>query len=231
MRFPTLHSWDLDPPAAAALQRVLASQVDVKTPLGPWSTVAAADVAYDNVGKTLFAAVVVMRGETFEVIERATAIGPTRFPYVPGLLSFREAPAILEAFEKLRATPDVVLCDGQGIAHPRRIGIASHLGLWLGLPTVGCAKSRLCGSYVEPGRRRGARSPLLDGEDVIGAVVRTRDAVRPLYVSPGHLCDLAGAIALVLDTTRKYRVPVPARSADSDVSELRRAAGRRDLTP
>ena len=137
---------------------------------------------------------VVVEAETFEVIERVGLAAPAKFPYVPGLLSFREAPALLEAFDRLKTRPDVVLCDGQGIAHPRRLGIASHLGLWLDLPTVGCAKSRLCGKYDEPGPDRGDRSPLVDKGEVIGAVLRTRAEVAPLFVSPGHRCDLEGAV-------------------------------------
>ena len=130
---------------------------------------------------------VVVAAETFEVVEKVGLEAPARFPYVPGLLSFREAPALLEAFGRLKARPDAVLCDGQGIAHPRRLGIASHLGLCLDLPTVGCAKSRLCGKYDEPGPDRGDRSPLVDKGEVIGAVLRTRAGVAPLFVSPTPL--------------------------------------------
>jgi deoxyribonuclease V len=161
--------------------------------------------------------------ESFEVIERAGLEAPARFPYVPGLLSFREAPALLEAFDRLRARPDVVLCDGQGIAHPRRLGIASHLGLCLDLPTVGCAKSLLCGKYEEPGLNRGDRSPLVDRGEVIGAVLRTRARVAPLFVSPGHRCDLESAVGLVLATTGKLRLPIPTRMAHEYVNEVRRA--------
>src|SRR5690348_17263194 len=151
MEIPPKHRWDLDAAEARALQTRLAAEVDIGRPLGPWRTIAAADVSFDRGGDDLYAAVVVTRGESFHVVERVGVAGPAAFPYIPGLLSFREAPALIEAFRKLETTPDVVLCDGQGIAHPRRLGIASHLGLWLGLPTVGCAKSLLCGSYDEPG--------------------------------------------------------------------------------
>ncbi|MBX6313755.1 MAG: endonuclease V, partial [Isosphaeraceae bacterium] len=197
---------------------------DTRTPLGPYETVAAADVSFDRGGETLYAAVVVVRAGTFELVERVGVAGPARFPYIPGLLSFREAPVLIEAFEKLKARPDVVLCDGQGIAHPRRLGIASHLGLWLGLPTVGCAKSWLWGEYEEPGPQRGDRSPLTDRGEVIGAVVRTRDRVQPVFVSPGHRCDLEGAVRLVLETAVKYRLPAPSRMAHEYVNEVRRAA-------
>ena len=223
MQIAPRHAWDLDPAEARALQVELARQVDTSTPLGPWQTVAATDVSFDRGGEELYAAVVVVRAGTFELVERVGVAGPAAFPYVPGLLSFREAPALIEAFGRLRTTPDVVLCDGQGIAHPRRLGIASHLGLWLDLPTVGCAKSRLCGRYQEPGPDRGDRSPLTDRGEVIGAVVRTRARVQPLFVSPGHRCDLEGAVALVLATAPKLRLPVPSRMAHAYVNEIRRA--------
>ena len=220
---PIQHPWDLTPAAARVLQAELALAVDSTTPLSPWRTLAAADVSFDRGSEILYAAVVVVEAETFEVIERVGLESPARFPYVPGLLSFREAPALLEAFDRLKSRPDVVLCDGQGIAHPRRLGIASHLGLRLDLPTVGCAKSRLCGKYDEPGPDRGDRGPLVDGGEVVGAVLRTRPKVAPLFVSPGHRCDLESAVGLVLATTRKYRLPVPARLAHEYVNEVRRA--------
>ena len=166
----------------------------------------------------------VVRAGTFELVERVGLTAEAKFPYVPGLLSFREAPALLEAFGRLKARPDVVLCDGQGLAHPRRLGIACHLGLWLDLPTVGCAKSRLCGTFDEPGPVRGDRSPLVDRGETIGAVLRTRDRVAPLFVSPGHRCDLESAVGLVLATTRKLRLPIPSRMVHDFVNEVRRAA-------
>ncbi len=221
---PVDHPWDLTTAEARDLQIELAGQVDASSPLPPWKTLAAADVSFNRGGKTLYAAVVVVAADTLEVIERVGLASPARFPYVPGLLSFREAPALLEAFERLKARPDVVLCDGQGIAHPRRFGIASHLGLRLGLPTVGCAKSRLHGEHDEPGPNRGDRAPLVDKGEVIGTVLRTKDRVKPLYVSVGHRCDLDSAVALVLATTRKYRLPIPTRLAHDYVNEVRRAA-------
>ncbi|HWE40768.1 MAG TPA: deoxyribonuclease V [Isosphaeraceae bacterium] len=226
MEIAELHRWDLDAAAARALQAELAGRVDTATPLGPWENLAAADVSYDRGSDVLHAGVVVVRPVTFEVVERVGVTGPARFPYIPGLLSFREAPALIDAFRALKTTPDVVMCDGQGIAHPRRLGIASHLGLWLGLPTVGCAKSRLCGRYEMPGLARGDRSPLVDRGEVVGAVLRTRARVSPLFVSAGHRCDLEGSVALVLETSVKYRLPTPARMAHEFVNEIRRAAGQ-----
>ena len=224
MQFPDLHAWDLSPAAARALQVELAGRVDTGTPLGPCDLIAAADVSYDKGDEELYAAVVVVRAGTFELVERVGVAGPAAFPYVPGLLSFREAPALLDAFRRLGTRPDVVMCDGQGTAHPRRLGVACHLGLWLDLPTVGCAKSWLFGQYGEPGPDRGERSPMLDRAGaVVGAVVRTRSRVSPLYVSPGHRCDLDGAVRLTLETAVKYRLPAPARMAHDYVNEIRRA--------
>ncbi len=223
MRIEPRHRWDLSAPEARALQVELASQVDTSRPLPNWETLAAADVSYNRSSPNLYAAVVVVRVGTGEIVEKTEVAGPASFPYVPGLLSFREAPALLDAFRQLKTTPDVVLCDGQGIAHPRRLGIASHLGLWLGLPTIGCAKSRLCGQFEEPGLNRGARSPLVDRGEVIGAVVRTKNRVKPLFISPGHLCDLEGAVELVLSLSGKYRLPEPIRQAHDLVNEVRRA--------
>jgi deoxyribonuclease V len=224
MRIHERHTWDIDISQARALQTMLAGEVDATAPLKPWTTVAAADVSYNKFDPWLYAAVVVIRADSFEVVERVGVVQEARFPYVPGLLSFREAPAVLEAFRQLRTRPDVVLCDGQGIAHPRRIGLASHLGLWLDLPTVGCAKSWLCGAYDVPGPDRGDWSPLTDRGEVVGAVVRTRTRVKPLFVSPGHRCDLEGAVAVVLATAIRYRLPVPSQMAHAYVNEIRRAA-------
>lgn len=228
MEIRPLHAWDLTPAEARALQVELAGRLDLSRPLPEPSLIAAADVSYDRGDIELFAAVVVVRAGSFELVERVGVSLPVPFPYVPGLLSFREAPPLIEAFRRLETVPDVVLCDGQGIAHPRRLGIASHLGLWLDRPTVGCAKSRLFGAHEDPGPLRGDRSPLTDRGEVLGAVVRTRDRVSPLFVSPGHLCDLEGAVSLVLATSGRRRLPEPARMAHAYVNEIRRAvkAGR-----
>jgi deoxyribonuclease V len=228
MEFPERHGWSLSPKQAVALQATLAGEVDIGRPVSSWDTLAAADISYNRFDPRLFAAVVVVKAGDLEIIESVGIQRRTEFPYVPGLLSFREAPAILDAFRQLRVRPDVVLCDGQGIAHPRRLGLATHLGLWLGLPTIGCAKSRLCGTADEPGPRRGDRLPLwVDGE-VRGFVLRTRDRVQPLFVSPGHRCDLESAARIVLETTRGRRLPEPARLAHGLVNALRREAGPPD---
>jgi deoxyribonuclease V len=220
----TLHSWDLSTAEARDLQLNLAALVDRTRVLPPIETAAGADVSYEIRGKWLYAAVVVLRVGIWEVIDKSGIIAEARFPYVPGLLSFREAPPVIEAFKKLTVCPDVLICDGQGIAHPRRLGLASHLGLWLGLPTIGCAKSRLCGEYDEPAPERGAWSPLTEDGETIGAVVRTRTRIKPLYVSTGHFCDLESAITTVLATATKYRQPTTTRLAHQYVNDLRRQA-------
>jgi deoxyribonuclease V len=166
-----------------------------------------------------------LRTSDWSLVEKQEFVCETRFPYVPGLLSFREAPPLLEAFAKLQTQPDAVMIDGQGIAHPRRMGIASHLGLCLDVPTIGCAKSLLIGTFKEPGKRRGAMSRLMDKGDVIGRVVRTRQDVKPLFVSVGHMIDLASAVRLVLKCGRGYRIPEPTRQAHLYVNELRRRSG------
>jgi deoxyribonuclease V len=216
------HSWDLTTAEARDLQSRLAARIDSTRVLPPVATVGGADVSYDRRGKWLYAAIVVVQANTFELIARSRVITEAKFPYVPGLLSFREAPAVIAAFDGLEHEPDVLLCDGQGIAHPRRMGLAAHIGLYLGIPTIGCAKSWLCGQFQEPDRERGKWSPLTDGADTIGAVVRTRTGVKPLFVSPGHLCDLDSAIAVVLATAPQYRLPVTSRLAHQYVNELRR---------
>jgi deoxyribonuclease V len=222
---PALHAWDLDVTRARQLQEELAGRVVVDRPVPLVRTVAGADVSFDLRGRWLHAAFVVVRAGTSEVIERSGVVAEVGFPYVPGLLTFREAPPLLQAYRDLKTIPDVVFVDGQGIAHPRRIGEASHLGLWLGIPTIGCAKSWLLGEHEQPGPNRGDWTPLRDKGEVIGAVLRTRDRVKPLYVSPGHLCDLASAIRIVLENTPQYRLPVPARLVHEYVNDLRRARG------
>jgi deoxyribonuclease V len=176
--------------------------------------VAGLDGAFSPDGSQCIAGVVLWDLRERRVAEQHTATGKLSFPYIPGLLSFREIPAWAAALRKLRQAPDVLLCDGQGIAHPRRFGIASHLGVLCGLPAVGCAKSRLVGRHDEPAARRGSRAPLRDKDEVIGTVLRTQTGVRPVYVSIGHRIGLAFAEALVLDCALKYRLPEPTRLAD-----------------
>jgi deoxyribonuclease V len=223
MTFPTLHRWPRDARAAIALQKCLAPRVKLAPIPTQVRLIAGADAAFTSDGSGVLAAVVVWDLVTQEPTGSSTATSPCKFPYIPGLLSFRELPCILVAFRKLRVRPDAVLYDGHGLAHPRRLGIASLLGLWIGIPTIGCAKSRLLGTYDEPPPERGGLSPLWDHGEQIGVVLRTRTGVKPVFVSPGHLCDHASGARLVLATATKYRLPEPARLAHQCVSALRRS--------
>ncbi len=214
MEFSNLHSWDLNPQEAIVLQKELAGQVLLENTLahGP-GTVAGVDVSYKKRGRLLHAAIVVLDYESLEIMESVTASGEVLFPYVPGLLSFRELPILLQAFGKLQTRPDVILADAQGIAHPRRLGLASHLGLWLGLPTIGCAKSRLCGVHGEPRLIKGEWAELVDDGASVGRVVCTKDRVKPLYISPGHKINAHLSAEIVLQCCRGYRLPDPTRQA------------------
>jgi deoxyribonuclease V len=174
------------------------------------------------------AAVIVLSFPALEVVETSVVEQPCRFPYVPGLLAFREGPSILAAFRKLRTRPDLLLFDGQGIAHPRRFGIAAHLGVLLDLPSIGCAKSRLIGEHAEPGPGRGAWAPLTDGGETIGAALRTREGVKPVYVSIGHRVDLETALDLVMRCARGYRLPEPTRQAHRAAGEIAEGGRRAD---
>ena len=207
---------------ARRLQEWLRSEVRIE-PLNLFRLrrVAAADVTFLAEKEVVAAAVVVVDLQSGEIVEERTAVVRTEFPYVPGYLSFREGPAIIAAWGTLRSPPDAVLFDGQGIAHPRRFGIASHVGLLLDVPSVGCAKSRLVGEHGEPGMERGDFAPLRHEGEVVGAALRTRKRVKPVYVSVGHRADLPAAIALVLSLCTRYRLPDPARRAHQLTRELR----------
>jgi deoxyribonuclease V len=209
-----LHRWDLTPREAIALQTTLAQQVIRKARSRAYDmkTVAGVDTAYRQ--NRACAAVVFFSLEDLKIMEEVAAVQPARFPYIPGLLSFREGPVILEALSRLKAAPDVLMFDGQGIAHPRRFGLASHIGLLTGIPAIGCAKTKLIGDYQEPQRTRGNIAGLIDAGETIGAVVRTRSGVKPVFVSIGHRMDLDTCIRIVLASCRGYRLPEPLRRAD-----------------
>ena len=214
MDFAELHSWDVTIREAVLLQKNLSTRLILENccPETP-GTIAGVDVSYQRHGKLFFAAVVVLNFSDMAVVEEAVALHQVSFPYIPGLLSFRELPVVLAAFRLLKTVPHVVLVDGQGLAHPRGLGLASHLGLWLGLPTIGCAKSRLCGEHGPPGRAKGEGVPLwLDGR-LVGTVLTTRDNVKPLYISPGHKIDVAAATDIALRSVGRYRMPEPTRRA------------------
>jgi len=225
MRIPrTPHRWSVTTRQAIAIQQRMAQRVVQRAASGRIRYVAGTDLAFSRDGLTCIAAAVIWDLEAEELVEQRSARQPVRFPYVPGLLSFREAPAVLCALRKLRQVPDALMCDGQGFAHPRRFGLACHLGVITGLPTVGCAKSRLVGTHAEPKARRGASAALVDGDETIGAVVRTRDNVKCVYVSVGNRISLAEAVRLVLACAPRYRLPEPTRLADRLVARLKREA-------
>lgn len=207
------HPWDLSPAAARTLQTELAPQVVTSDRFGPIELVAGVDIGFEAAGSITRAAVAVVELAGLTVVDRALARRPTRFPYVPGLLSFREIPAALDALKALASTPQLLLCDGQGLAHPRRFGLACHLGWLVDTPCIGVAKSRLVGDAETPGLERGAWTPLRDGTEVIGAVLRSRRAVKPLFVSTGHRVGLRSAIRLTLAATGRFRLAEPIREA------------------
>jgi len=216
------HPWDVSYQEAALWQQRLREELVLSGDVRGMTTIAGADVSCERHGRTFFAGVVVMDAATLEVIGEAHHVDQVSFPYVPGFLSFREGPVILAAFEKLSVAPDAVIFDGQGIAHPRGFGLASHMGLMLGVPTVGSAKSRLVGEYGDVGRQRGSTAELVyDGREV-GYVVRTRENVKPIFVSPGHLISPKAAVELVLSCTTRYRIPEPVRRAHILVNRLRK---------
>ncbi len=217
------HLWPDTPEAAIALQQQLRNQVRIQPLERPAETIAGCDISFNKFEETVYAGIVVLRLDTLETIAEATVITTTSFPYVPGLLSFREIPALLEAWDKLTILPDVVVFDGHGIAHPRRLGIASHAGLLLDRPTLGCGKSVLVGRYEEPATQRGSWSPMLHRGEVIGAALRTKNKVNPVYVSPGHLIDLETAVDLMLRCDGGYRIPETTRRAHNLVNAVRRA--------
>ena len=212
----TMHTWDVSPAEAIEIQRELRSQVILtnSAAVSAPKTIAGVDASYQDKNGEARAAIVVLRFPDLAVVDQVVATCPISFPYVPGLLSFREAPAVLKALGMLSARPDVLMCDGQGYAHPRRFGLASHLGVYLNMPSIGCAKSRLIGSYEEPGPSQGSLSPLTDHGEIIGMVVRSKVGTKPLFVSVGHQVDLSTATLIVLRCLRGYRLPEPTRLAD-----------------
>jgi deoxyribonuclease V len=213
MERAVLHAWDVSADEAVAIQQRLRALVVRENDFDPAQvrTIAGIDASYRD---KAYAAIVVLALPDLVVVEQAVAERETSFPYVPGLLAFRESPAVLDALEKLTARPDLLMFDGQGIAHPRRLGIAAHLGVYLGMPSIGCAKSRLTGRYEEPGPERGDASPLMAGREQIGVVLRSKPRTNPLFISLGHLIDLPTATSFVLQTLRGYRLPEPTRLAD-----------------
>ncbi|MEW5803113.1 MAG: deoxyribonuclease V [bacterium] len=229
MQYRDIHPFQVSYSEALEIQNRLKLMVET-TPLGhPVRYVAGADISYSKGDNRLFAGIVVLTFPGLEKVEEVRAEGEAAFPYIPGLLSFREAPPLLAAFSRLRHEPDVTIFDGQGIAHPRRLGIAAHLGVILDRPTIGCAKSRLIGKYAGPGEHKGDRSPLQYEGETVGMVLRTRSRTKPVFVSIGNKIDLDTAVALVLACTRTYRLPEPTRQAHILANRIRVEA--QGLTP
>ena len=225
MKIHLLHSWDVTPQEAVQIQEQLRTRVVPRGHVPKPKLVAGADAAFDLRTRHIFAAVVVLSVPSLEPVERVVRQESLSFPYIPGLLSFREAPALLHAFEKVRHDPDVVFVDGHGLSHLRAAGIACHIGLCLNKPTIGCAKSLLIGRHRVPGPSRGSHTSLYDANNrVIGAVVRTRDRVKPVFVSVGHRIGLAQAVQLTLTCGKGYRIPEPTRQADRLADQSKREA-------
>ncbi|MBU1821357.1 MAG: deoxyribonuclease V [Bacteroidetes bacterium] len=226
--YQPLHPWTMLPSEAVALQQELRGQLRIEPLAGTPQTIAGCDISFNKYEETVYAGIVVLRLDTLQVIEEAGVVTTAKFPYIPGLLTFREGPALLEAWQKLSIEPDVVMVDGHGIAHPRRMGIAAHLGLWLNRPTFGCGKSVLAGTFNVPAPERGNWSPMIYKGETVGAAVRTKNKVNPVYISPGHLIDLSTAIGLTLHCYRGYRLPEPTRQAHLYVNTLRKQYLRTD---
>jgi deoxyribonuclease V len=217
-----LHEWNLPYSEAIKLQKKLASKVQFTAIRKVPKFIAGIDCAFSPDKKQIIGCVVVLDYPSLETVETVHSIQKVLFPYIPGLLSFREAPVCLEAVQKLKRKPDIFVIDGQGIAHPRRLGLAAHLGLFLEKPTIGCAKSRLIGTYEIPPTAKGSHSKLFDGKEIIGTVLRTRDNVKPLFISVGNKCILNDAEKCILNCCTRYRLPEPTRLADIKVGEIKK---------
>ena len=207
------HAWDVTPQQAKDIQLELRNYIDLQDRLGTINYVAGIDVGFEKNNTVTRAAIAVLRFPELELCDQSIARLPTTFPYIPGYLSFREVPVVLKAFAGLRQAPDLLLCDGQGIAHPRRLGIAAHLGVITDLPSIGVAKSRLIGTHDEVGEEKGSWVPLMDKGECIGAVLRTRTGVKPLYISAGHRICLETSIDYVMRCLTRYRLPETTRWA------------------
>ena len=219
-----LHEWDLQPADAIALQKQLKSRLQLQPLATRPRLIAGADLSFDKGSDTVYAGIVVISLPDLQIVESKGLQTTAPFPYVPGLLSFRESPAILEVWEMIENKPDILVTDGQGTAHPRGFGVACHLGLWLETPTIGCAKTLLCGKFDELDLARGAHQPLIYKGEAVGAALRTKNRVAPVYVSPGNLIDLDDSIKILLSCDGGYRIPEPTRQAHLFVNRLRMGA-------
>jgi deoxyribonuclease V len=217
-----MHDWDVTTDRAREIQRELRNELE-QTPLaGEIDRVAGADISFERGSDQVYAAVVVLEVDTCEVVATARAVGEAVFPYVPTYLSFREAPFVLEAYRRLDETPDLLVCDGHGLAHPRRFGLASHVGVLLDdVPTVGCAKNVLVGEWGDLPAEKGSSVPLVHEGEVVGRAVRTRDETNPVFVSVGHRVTLEEAVDEILRVSPTYKIPEPIRAAHREVNEMR----------
>lgn len=219
MGMRSTHRWNVSLSEARQIQKQLSSEVIIEDCLNTVRYIAGVDVGFKNEQTTTYAAVTILTFPQLQICEYRHAATPTIFPYIPGLLSFRELPAILQALQKVKQQPDLILCDGQGIAHPRRLGIASHLGVITGFATIGVAKKRLVGEYTLPGQEKGNWEHLFYHHEIIGAVLRTRTKVKPLFISPGHKISTTTSVDFVLRCCTKYRLPEPTRLAHKIASD------------
>ena len=223
MKIKIRHPWNLNPQDAKKLQEQLRNSVSLKNGFKEIDTVCGIDVAFNE--NYAYAVAILLSYPNLEVIEERHSETVLSYPYIPGLLVFREGPAILSCLDELENEPDLLMLDGQGIAHPRGFGIACHIGVILGKPTIGCAKSKLVGKYEEPDRKRGAFSFLFNDNQKIGTVLRTRTGVKPIFVSPGHLIDLETSAKIALTCSIRYRIPEPLRIADKKSRKLAKCNG------
>ncbi|MCP1308097.1 deoxyribonuclease V [Paenibacillus tyrfis] len=214
------HSWKLSEMDAVNLQQELSLKIVKEDQLTKVSYVAGVDVAYSEHSDKLIAAVVILEASSLRLVESVVVEDTVHFPYIPGLFSFREIPPLLKAFKQIKTPPQLIVCDGQGMAHPRRFGLASHLGVLFDLPTIGCGKTKLLGEFQDPEIKRGSSSPLVDHGEVIGAVLRTQDNVKPIFVSIGHRISLTTACEWILKLSPKYRLPETTRQADQLVNKV-----------
>jgi len=221
MKYENLHSWDIDYHEAISLQQEFRDRIVIKPFEGEIRLIAGADVSYSKGSDLFFSSVVVLEMTSMDILESATAQGKVKFPYIPGLLSFREAPILIKAFEKIKNIPDVIIFDGQGIAHPRGIGLASHIGLFLDMPAIGCAKQNLVGNYGTVGPEPGDNTPIVFKDEAVGVALRTKRNVKPVFVSPGHKVDILWSVKIVMDACRGYRLPEPTRQAHLLVNKAR----------
>jgi deoxyribonuclease V len=222
MKFSNLHPWGVTPTQATKIQKELRRRILLEPIRRRVKYLAGADVSYSRRSKRTWAGIITLKYPTLEKIEETWVKGESTFPYISGLLSFREVPLLLKALKNARIAPDLLVCDGQGIAHPRGMGLAAHLGLLTGTPSIGCAKTRLIGEFDEPGPSKGDHTPLLYHDKRIGAVLRTRTGVKPVFVSPGYAVTIDESVEWVLACTGKYRLPEPTRLAHALVTRIRR---------